>query len=117
MLRFAADENFRGAIVAGLRRRNPAIDIVTVQERGLRTWPDPRVLEWAAGEGRVLLTHDVKTMGDAARERTEAGLPMPGVFVVRWVYPVGAAIEELEFAAIASLEGEWEHRVEHLPLP
>jgi predicted nuclease of predicted toxin-antitoxin system len=57
MLRLAADENFRSAIVRGLRRRNPAIDIVRVQDAGLMSAEDPTVLEWAAQANRVLLTH------------------------------------------------------------
>ena len=57
MLRFAADENFNNDIVRGLRRRKPELDIVRVQEAGLSGAVDPDVLEWAAREGRVLLTH------------------------------------------------------------
>lgn len=59
MLRFAADENFNNDIVRGLRRRMPDLDIVRVQEAGLSGAIDTDVLEWAAREGRVLLTHDV----------------------------------------------------------
>lgn len=60
MLRFAADENFNNDIVRGLRRRKPNLDVVRVQEAGLSGAVDPDVLEWAAREGRVLLTHDVR---------------------------------------------------------
>ncbi len=116
MLRLAADENFRGDIVEGLRRRHPELDIATVQERGLRTAPDSVVLEWAASEGRVLLTHDLSTMGVAAYERVTAGLPMPGVVFVRWRYPMGQAIDELELLAGASLDNEWENQVRYLPM-
>jgi hypothetical protein len=35
MLRFAADENFNNDIVRGVRRRNPGVDIVRVQDDGL----------------------------------------------------------------------------------
>ena len=69
MLRFAADENFNNDIVRGLRRRKPELDIVRVQEAGLSGAVDPDVLEWAAREGRVLLTHDVATMTRHAYER------------------------------------------------
>ncbi len=69
MLRFAADENFNNDIVRGLRRRKPDLDILRVQEAGLSGAVDPDVLEWAAREGRVLLTHDVATMTRYAYER------------------------------------------------
>ncbi len=62
MLRFAADENFNNNIIRGLLRRQPELDIIRVQDVGLRGADDPTVLEWAAQEGRVLLTHDVATI-------------------------------------------------------
>jgi predicted nuclease of predicted toxin-antitoxin system len=62
MLRLAADENFNNDIVRGLLRREPGLDIVRIQDVGLSGADDPTVLEWAAQEGRVLLTHDVTTI-------------------------------------------------------
>lgn len=61
MLALAADENFNNDIVRGLRRRMPELDIVRIQDAGLSGADDPTVLEWAAREGRILLTHDVST--------------------------------------------------------
>ncbi len=62
MLRFVAGENFNNNIVRALRRRKADLDIVRVQDVGLSGADDPTVLEWAAQEGRVLLTHDVAAM-------------------------------------------------------
>jgi len=59
MLSFAVDENFNMHIVTGVLRRLPTADIVRVQDARLESADDPTVLEWAATEGRVLLTHDV----------------------------------------------------------
>lgn len=56
MLRFVADENFNGAVVRGLLRRVPSVDIVRVQDVGLSGAEDPAILDWAGREGRVLLT-------------------------------------------------------------
>jgi predicted nuclease of predicted toxin-antitoxin system len=61
MLRFAADENFNNNIVRGLLRRKPDLDIVRIQDVGLSGADDPKVFEWVAQEGRVLLTPDVTT--------------------------------------------------------
>lgn len=83
MARLATDENFNHDIVRGVRRKRPAIDLVTVEEVGLRRAVDPVVLDWAAREGRIMLTHDVSTMTKSAYERVTAGLAMPGVFEVR----------------------------------
>lgn len=73
MLRFAADEDFDGRIVEGLRLRVPDIDIVTVQEQRMRGAPDPEVLAWAASEERILLTHDLETMREFAYQRVLNG--------------------------------------------
>lgn len=50
MLRLLADENFNNDIVRGL---------VRVQDVGLSGAGDSTVLEWAAQEGRILLTKEV----------------------------------------------------------
>lgn len=67
MLRLATDEDFNNRILRGLIRRKPELDIVRVQDAGLLARGDDEVLEWAATENRVLLTHDVTTMKQAAR--------------------------------------------------
>lgn len=116
MLPLAADENFNNDIVRGLLRRNPGLDIVRIQDIGLSGAEDPTVLEWAAREGRVLLTHDVSTITRYAYERLEAGHSMAGVIEVARTVPLGRAIEDLMLIAECSLEGEWEGQVGYLPL-
>lgn len=59
MLALAADENFNNDILRGLRCRRPDLDIMRVQDVGLSGADDASILDWAADEGRVLLTHDV----------------------------------------------------------
>ena len=108
MLRLAADENLNRDIVRGLLRQKSELDIVRIQDVGLSGANDPTVLAWAAGEGRVLLTHDVTTLTHHAYDRVRAGQPMPGVFEVSRHLPVGQAIEDLLLLAECSREGEWE---------
>lgn len=116
MLRLAADENFNGDIVRGLRRRRPDLDIVRVQDAGLSGADDPSVLEWAAREGRVLVTHDVSTLANYAFERVAAGLTMPGVFAVHSTAAVGGVIDDLLLLVEGSADREWEGQVRFLPL-
>jgi Domain of unknown function (DUF5615) len=116
VIRLVADEDFDNDILRGLRRRNAGLDIVRVQDIGLSAADDPTVLEWAAREGRVILTHDAKTMTRHAYERVSRGHPMPGVFEVGQDVPVRRAIEDIEVLAECSLEGEWEGQVQYLPL-
>ena len=116
MLRFLADENFNNRIVRGLLLREPELDVLTVQDADLSGAVDPDVLEWAAAEGRLLLTHDRETVPGFAFERVDAGQPMPGVVVADDDIPIGAAIDDLLLIALCSDEGESEGQVLYLPL-
>jgi hypothetical protein len=94
----------------------PDLDMVRVQDVGLAGAKDPTVLEWAAREGRIVLTHDVSTMRKHAYARIVAGLRMPGLFSVSQSLPVVRAIEDILLIAECSLEGEWEGQIRYLPL-
>ena len=82
MIRLASDQNFNHDVIRGLLRRLPDLEIRPIQEAELSEADDPTVLEWAAKEGLILLTHDRSTMPDYANERVRAGERMPGVFLV-----------------------------------
>ena len=116
MLRLAADENFNNDIIRGLTRRNPDLDIVRIQDAGLSGAGDPAVLEWAAEEARVLVTHDVSTMTRFAWERVHASKRMPGLLEVKPSVSTQSAIEDLLLIAECSLDGEWENCILYLPL-
>jgi len=66
-IRFLADANLDQDIVAGLLRREPAIDFVLPQGLIPPGMADPEVLELAASLGRILVTHDVRTMSAPLR--------------------------------------------------
>lgn len=66
MISLLADEDFNARIVRGLRRLIPEISVLSVQEAKLAGTPDAEILDHAADDGRVLLTHDVNTMVAAA---------------------------------------------------
>lgn len=116
MLKLLADENFDGDIVNGLRLRAPKMDLITVQEAELSGMKDPPLLEWAAQQNHILITHDVATVPDFAYERVNKGLPMPGVWLVLTSIPVGLAIEMLLIYWEESQQNEWEGKVEHVKL-
>jgi len=115
MLRLLADENFHGDAVDGLLARRPGLDLVRVQDVGLRGVKDPDLLAWAAANGRILLTHDKTTVPDFANEQVRAGKPMPGVFVAHRM-TIRDIIEEVLILDAASEQAEWENRVIFLPL-
>ena len=116
MLLLATDENFNSAILRGLLRVKPNLDIVRVQDVGLTATDDPIILEWAAQAGRVLLTHDAATMTKYAYERIDAGMSMPGVIEVKRKVPLGIAIDDILLIAETCPRGELEGQIVYLPL-
>jgi Domain of unknown function (DUF5615) len=108
--------NFNNDIVWGLLRRKPELDIVRIQDAGLARADDPTVLAWAADTGRILLTHDVKTITRYAYERIGRGERMPGVVEVSRFVPIGVVIEDLLLLAEVSAEDEWQGQILYLPL-
>ena len=115
-LHFVIDADFDNDILRGLLRRNPELNIVRVQDFGLRTADDPTILEWAANENRILLTHDVNTMTAHAYARVKAGLLMPGIFAVPQTLSISQVIEDLLLITECSVEGEFDGQVLYLPL-
>lgn len=116
MIRLRADEDFRFPIVEALRKMVPELDLVTVQAAGFQGRPDPWLLEWAAAAGRMILTHDRKTMTRFAYGRAAAGSPMAGIIVIGWNTPIYAAAESVALLVRCSLDGEWDGEVIFLPL-
>lgn len=116
MLRLVSDENFNGDIIRGMFRRRPDLELVRVQDVGLIETLDAEILEWAASQGRVLLSHDVSTVPPAAYQRIGDGKPMPGAFIVPDRMPIGEAIDEILFLAQDVEPDEWKDQVLFLPV-
>jgi hypothetical protein len=114
-IRFQADADLNAEIVAGVLRREPHADFQSAQEAGLRGVPDREVLALAAGEGRILVTHDRRTMpqhfAEFIREHTS-----PGVFIIAQNVSIRVAIEELLLIWAASDSDEWINLLIELPL-
>jgi hypothetical protein len=111
-----ADENFNNNITRALLRRRPGLEIVRAQDVGLGGVTDPELLEWAASENRIILTHDVSTMTSHAYIRVVAAQPMPGVWEVSRRISVSTAVDDILLLSDCSLSGEWEGQVGYLPL-
>lgn len=116
MIRLLSDENFDRRIVRGILRRAPYVDIIRVQDVGLRQADDPTVLEWAASQKRILLTHDRQTMPGFVDDRINRGNPTSGVFILNDQMPIGQAIEEILLFAECSTEEEWKNMVVYFPI-
>lgn len=115
-IRFLADENFRMEIVSALRHKQPMLAILTVQEAGIRGSADPLVLAFAAEHGRILLTHDKRTVPNHLDALLVEGNHSPGVIYVPQDMPIGQAVEDLQLIAEASAPEEWRDLFSRLPL-
>ena len=115
IVRFQADVNLNQIILLAARRREPGIDFQTAMEAGLSGLNDPEVLARAAREGRILVTHDRKTMP----RHFLAFISTPtsaGVLIVPQHLQVAAAVDDLLLIWHASEAEEWINQIRSLPL-
>ena len=111
MLRLASDADVHGELVRGLRRREPELDLIRVQDALPLGTPDPVVLAWVSDEGRVLITNDRNTMVSAGYERLNAGLSMPGLVVASHDQSIGAAINDILLIASCMTAEEVQNQI------
>ncbi|HVT18366.1 MAG TPA: DUF5615 family PIN-like protein [Thermoanaerobaculia bacterium] len=116
MLRALADENFNGRILRALKRQIPDLDVVRVQDTRLAGADDPALLEFAADEKRVLLTHDHETLVGHAWQRVRSGMAMPGVIVAPTDHPIGPVIADLELLLLAGQPEDVDQQILFMPL-
>ena len=109
MLRMLVDENVNQDLVRGVlppseaRSRSPV---------GLSESTDPEILDWAARQQRVVLTHDVNTMTRFAIERIKRGEPMAGIFIVHQESgPLSTIIDDLLLLDECSDTAEWSAQI------
>ena len=99
MLRLASDADVHGAIIRGLVRRLPEIDLVRVQDTLPEGTADPAVLDWVAAENRILITNDRNTMVGFAYERVGAGQLVPGIIATTNEQSIGSTIDDILIVA------------------
>jgi hypothetical protein len=114
-VRFLADADLNYAIVQGVRLREPSIDFKAANEAGLEGLSDREVLELAAGEGRVLVSHDKRTMPVHFAARMGSGLKSAGVLLAVPSASIGEIVESLLMIWSVSLEWEWVDQIHYLP--
>ena len=114
-VRFQADADFNQDIVQAVRRRVPAVDFQTAHEANLAGLDDEIVLERAAQEGRVLVSHDRRTMPFHFADFI-AVKPSAGVLIVPKGLPIRRVVEDLILIWEASEAEEWVNQIDALPL-
>ena len=112
MIRFQADADLNEGILLAAIRRLPALDFQSATEAGLT---DPQVLALSAGQDRILVPHDMRTMPHHFASFIEEHRS-PGVIVVPQSMRPAQAAEELLLIASATEGAEWVNRIVFLPL-
>lgn len=97
-IRFQADADLNQPIVLATIRRESSIDFQTAGAANLAGLADPQVLQKAAREGRILVTHDQRTMPRHF-----------GAFIA-------AVAEDLLLIWALTASDEWTNRIRFLPL-
>ncbi len=114
-IRFQADADLNQMILLATLRRELAIDFRTAFAAGLSGVSDTEVLMMAASEGRVLVTHDQKTMPRHFSEFITTQTS-PGLLIIPQDLAVASAVEDLLLIWFATEAEEWINRLGFLPL-
>jgi predicted nuclease of predicted toxin-antitoxin system len=112
--RFQADNDLDQRIVVATRRLEPAIDFQTAQALNLYGVSDEDVLALAAHTGRILVTHDRKTIPEHFSNFI-ARQDSPGVVIISQKTPIGEAAENLHILWGASEAEEYVNVIYSLP--
>ena len=108
------DVHVARAVTLGLRLRG--VDVLTAQEDRAGGKPDLMLLDRAKELGRLLFTQDEDFLKEA-HERQRTGKTFLGIiFAHQMDTTIGQLVNDLELIAKAGIPGEFEDRVEFLPL-
>ena len=114
--KFLADHDLNEQIVVGVLRRAPTLEFRRVRELGFEERNDAFLLDYAAAQGFIVVSHDVNTMPAAAYERLAEGRGITGLFMVQQSLPIGPIIDDLCLVWSASELEEWANQVVFLPI-
>jgi hypothetical protein len=114
-VRFQADADLNEIILLATIRQQPEIDFQTAIAAGLAGVGDPDVLDRCAKDGRILVTHDRKTMPRHFYQFIKES-ESPGLIVVPQSLSVSAASDDLILIWSATEVDEWKNRIAFLPL-
>jgi uncharacterized protein DUF5615 len=115
-IRFQADNDLKRIIVDATLRREPSIDFQTAQAAGLDQLDDELVLRRASEQGRILVSHDKRTMPPRLTEFIRIGGKSPGVLLVIPQHaPVRNVAETLILIWADDRPEEWVNLVTKIP--
>lgn len=101
--------------MSGVLRRQPDLDFQSSAAAGLQGKKDREVLAIAAKEGRILVTHDRKTM-PAEFGKFVLSQIGAGVLIISQNLSINEAIEAIILVWEASTAEEWMNQMMSIPL-
>ena len=113
-LKLQADADLNEDIVNGVLRREPGVDFRSATAAGIRGLSDWEVVKAAAEEGRILVSHDRRTM-PAMFGQFMQNSPSPGLFLISQSTNVSSAIEGILLVWAGSEHEEWANRIVTIP--
>ena len=109
-VRYQADADLDQRIVRATRRREPVIDfqpaLAAAAGVGLAGLSDPQVLALSGEEGRILVTHDRRTMPHHFAQFIATAVS-PGIIIISRRMPLRVAVDWLVLIWTASEAEEW----------
>ena len=114
-IRFLADADLNQALVEGIRLREPALDFLSAVESRLEGMSDRAVLDLAADQGCILVSHDASTMPVHFVRFLNEGKRSPGVFLVPQDAVIRDVIDAILLVWSASSPADWATQIHHLP--
>ena len=114
-IRFQADADLDQRIVLAAIRQEPSLDFQTAPGAGLAGLSDQQVLASAARAGRLLVTHDLRTMPTHFAAFIQASAS-PGVLLAPQHLLISEVVEALLLIWLTSEPEEWTNRICYLPL-
>ena len=112
---FQADADLNNIILLAAIRRQPSVDFQSALAADLTGVNDLEVLARAAKDGRVLVTHDQKTMPRHFAEFITRQTS-PGMIIVPQSLSVTAAADDLILIWTITEAEEWVNRICFLPI-
>ena len=118
---FLLDEHLRGSVRRAIRHHNAkgaySIDAIWVGDP--LDLPlgssDAELLRWAEAAGRLLVTHDKKTIPAHLQQHMQAGHHAPGVLLLRPSTTVAALVAELALIAHAGDPADYFDQINYIP--
>ncbi|MEQ8757577.1 MAG: DUF5615 family PIN-like protein [Coleofasciculus sp. G1-WW12-02] len=118
MIQYLLDEHIASLYRTQLMRKAPYLIVRRIgdPDAPAKGTLDPEILIWCETNNFILVTNNRKSMPKHLADHLAEGHHIPGIFVIDLSQNIGETLTELIFIAEASFVGEYQDRIEYLPL-